>query len=111
MALALFFLMLLGSVGMTVIIVEGAIFFPIKEFLKKFIPEYVMKVLDCHQCCGFWSGLFLSFFFLTPTYDGNVLETILQLGKNFANGCATSLLAVFWATFMVFLESKTTLNQ
>jgi ammonia channel protein AmtB len=111
MALASFLLMLLGSVGMTVIIVEGAIFVPVKEFLKKIIPEYVMKVLDCHQCCGFWSGLFLSLFFLTPEWRGDIMSLLLQLGLNFANGCATSLLAVFWATIMVFIESKTTLNQ
>jgi hypothetical protein len=111
MAISMFLLMLLGAVGMTVIIVEGAIFVPVKTFLKRFIPEAIMKVLDCHQCCGFWSGLIMSLFFLQPLDGIDFTVTLYNLGKNFAVGCATSLLAVFWATFMLFLESKTTISQ
>jgi len=41
MALSLLLLMLLGGVGMTTIIVEGTIFLPIKDFLKKFMPKFI----------------------------------------------------------------------
>jgi ammonia channel protein AmtB len=112
MALGNIILLLLGSVGMTTIIVEGAIFVPVKNFLKKFMPEYIMKLLDCHQCCGFWSGLFISLFFLPPWHLGpEFIDVFVGLGKNFASGCASSLLSVFWATTMLFIESKTTINQ
>lgn len=112
MALALLLLMLLGGVGMTTIIVEGTIFVPIKDFFKKFMPNFFMNMLDCHQCCGFWSGLFISLFFINPVdISGDLVLSLYNLGKNFAAACAVSLLAVFWATFMLFIESKTSINQ
>lgn len=108
LALSNLVLMLVGGVGMTVIIVEGQIFVPVKEFLKKFMPAFFMKMLDCHQCCGFWSGLILSFFFMYPFEPVNSLTyMIYEIGKNFAAGCAVSLLSVFWASIMLFIESKT----
>jgi ammonia channel protein AmtB len=112
MAIGNVLLLLLGSVGMTAIIVEGTIFVPVKNFLKKFMPESIMKLLDCHQCCGFWSGLFISLFFIPPWEAGpDYVDLLSNLGKNFASGCASSLLSVFWATIMLFIESKTTINQ
>jgi hypothetical protein len=104
----LLLLMLLGGVGMTVIIVEGQIFVPIKEFLKKFMPAFFMKMLDCHQCCGFWSGIIISLFFMLPNFENfSVLALLFSLGKNFATGCAVSLLSTFWASIMLLIESKT----
>jgi hypothetical protein len=112
MALSLLLLMLLGGVGMTTIIVEGTIFLPIKDFLKKFMPKFFMTMLDCHQCCGFWSGIFVSLFFLNPVdASGDWSLSLYNFGKNFATGCSVSLLAVFWATLMLFIESKTSINQ
>lgn len=110
MALGTVLLMLMAGVGMTTIIVEGEIFVPVKNLLEKFMPKFFMKMLNCHQCCGFWSGLIMSFFFMQPT-DWTSLQAILDLGKNFAAGCAVSMLAVFWATIMIFIESKTTISQ
>ena len=111
MALANILLMLLGGVGMTTIIVEGEIFVPVKNLLKKFMPEYFMKMMNCHQCCGFWSGVFISLFFLFPYSDINAWnQTLFNLGLNFASGCAVSLLSVFWATIMLFIESKTEIH-
>jgi|688.fasta_scaffold73309_4 ammonia channel protein AmtB len=110
MALGMVLLMLLGGVGMCAIIVEGEIFVPVKNFLKKFMPEFFMKMLNCHQCCGFWSGLLLSLFFIHPWHETSVLNNFYNFGLNFASACAVSLLSVFWATIMVFIESKTTIN-
>jgi ammonia channel protein AmtB len=111
MAIDLLIMCLLGGVGMTTIIVEGTIFMPIKAFLKKFVPEKIMKIMDCHQCCGFWSGIFMSLLLYTPNITGNALAIIHDLGINFACACAVSLLSVLWATVMLFIESKTTINQ
>lgn len=106
MAIGEFLLFILGGVGMTAIIVEGEIFVPVKNLLEKFMPKFFMKMMNCHQCCGFWSGFLLSLFFFQP-WNTNMLE----LGKNFAAACSVSLMSVFWATIMIFIESKTTINQ
>ncbi len=118
MALGNLIFLLLAGVGMTTIIVEGEIFVPVKNFLEKFMPKFFMKMLNCHQCCGFWSGFLLSMIFLPPVVSFSTLsiwqifgELLLKLGHNFAAGCAVSLLAVFWAIFAMFLESKTSVNQ
>ena len=118
MALGELVFMLLAGVGMTTIIVEGEIFLPVKNLLEKFMPKFFMKMLNCHQCCGFWSGCFLSMVFLPPIVNfGNLTlwqicgYLLLKLGYNFAAGCAVSLIAVFWAIFAMFLESKTSVNQ
>lgn len=108
MEIGLVLLMLTGGVGMTTIIVEGDIFVPVKEFLRKFMPAYVMKMLGCHQCCGFWSGIFISLFFLPPfSVELEWWNILLNLGKNFASGCAVSLLSVLWASVMLYIESQT----
>ena len=105
--------MLVGGVGMTVIIVESSIFVPIKNFMKKFMFQSFMKMMDCHQCCGFWSGIFISIFFLSPFSNlfGNWFSLVQILGKMFASGCAISLLSVFWASLMMLIESKTVINN
>lgn len=111
LALGSVLLMLLGGVGMTTIIVEGEIFVPVKKFLEKFMPKFFMKMTNCHQCCGFWSGLFVSLFFMWPFESFEILQLVLSLGKNFATGCGVSLLAVFWATIMLYIESKTVITN
>jgi uncharacterized membrane protein YfcA len=111
LALGDFLLILFGGVGMTNIIVEGEIFVPIKNLLKKFMPKFFMKMMDCHQCCGFWSGIFVSLFVLPPFYANvPLLNLVTGLGQNFACGCAVSMMAVFWANFMLLIESKTVIN-
>ncbi len=112
LALGNILLMLLGGVGMTVIIVESSIFVPIKNFLQKFMPKFFMQMMDCHQCCGFWSGIFVSLFFLWPfSFESKWLNMLLDTGKNFSTGCAVSLLSVFWASFMMLIESKTVIKN
>lgn len=112
MEIASVILLLLGGVGMTTIIVEGDIFVPVKDFLRKFMHSYFMKMMNCHQCCGFWSGLFVSLFFLPPPVFSETWHTVvLDCGKNFASGCAVSLLSVLWASFMLYLESQTVIRS
>jgi len=111
MALSSLLLMLIGGVGMTVIIVEGEIFVPIKNLLKKVLPEFVMKMMNCHQCCGFWSGLFVSSFFLTPSLNSAWYQIIHSLGSNFVAGCAVSLLSYLWAYVVTFIEANTVIRS
>ncbi|MDR3182629.1 MAG: DUF1360 domain-containing protein [Planctomycetaceae bacterium] len=93
-----FFLYLLGTVGMTLIVVKGVIFQPVRQFIgekadaarqqrerqaektgklpPRSIIEFLSELISCTQCTGFWCGLFCGILMLTP--DANVL---LQLGK------------------------------
>lgn len=102
--------MLVGGVGMTVIIVEGEIFVPIKNVLKKVLPEFVMKMMNCHQCCGFWSGLLISILFFVPDFS-SWFSGVQSVGKNFATGCAVSLLSYFWAYLVTFIEANTVIRS
>jgi hypothetical protein len=118
-------LLILGGIGMTVIVVESTLFSKIKDWAKKNFGEipvikypvnFFLSIANCHQCCGWWSGAFLSFFFYTPCWMGvdtaDCLVNLLQnLGRNFASGCAVSLLSVFWAAIMMFIESKTMIQS
>jgi hypothetical protein len=46
-------LFLLASVGLTLLLNVGTILDPIKSRL----PAKIVKVLQCPQCAGFWSGV------------------------------------------------------
>ncbi len=46
----------LATAGLTNLIVDGSIFSPIRDFLKKILPSYVYSLFECHQCCGTWCG-------------------------------------------------------
>lgn len=110
MALSTLLLMLIGGVGMTVIVVEGEIFVPVKNLLKKILPEFIMKMMNCHQCCGFWSGLFISLFFILPETPFS-LTSLYELGRNFAAGCAISLLSYLWAYVITYIEANTVIRS
>ena len=112
MEMSILMLLLIGGVGMTTIIVEGEIFLPVKAFLGKFMPKYFMKMLGCHQCCGFWSGVLLSLLLAWPYHDSATTgQLTLNVGKNFASGCAVSLLSVLWASVMLYIESQTVIRS
>lgn len=105
-------LLLLGGVGMTAIIVESEIALFFKNILEKFVPKFIINALNCYQCTGFWSGLTLSFVFMNPFEVSYTFPYLmLELGKNFAAACATSLLSVLWASIMLLIESKTVISN
>lgn len=91
-----------GAVGMTQIIVESEISTTVKTKIEKFIPVFLMKMLNCYQCCGFWSGIFMGLVFYFPQ---NI--NFWEVGKVFAVACATSSLAYFYAMFLMYLEANT----
>jgi hypothetical protein len=96
---------IIGSVGMTHIVVEGEIFRPIREFVEKYTFNFLSKLINCYQCTGFWCGIILGLGFYTPT----TLCT-LELTRVFACGCASSCLSYFWAMFLTYLEANTTIK-
>ncbi len=78
-----FFLFCFASIGMTLILVRGSIFLPVRRYFvektdrihrrrqKKGLPpgltttEFLHDLIHCVQCMGFWCGLFCGFFLLT----------------------------------------------
>ncbi|MCL2742717.1 MAG: hypothetical protein FWE67_02590 [Planctomycetaceae bacterium] len=78
-----FVLFCLASVGMTLIVVEGSIFRPLRDALvlraekiqqkreEKGLPPgfsfavFFHGIFSCVQCAGFWCGLFCGLFLLT----------------------------------------------
>jgi hypothetical protein len=113
-------LLILGSVGMTAIIVEGTIFVPVKDFMEKYIPRiygtdssgnrtFLMKLLNCYQCTGFWSGVFIGF--LLYGSFSNVLGFIDSLKYVFSGACAASCCSVYFANYMTYLEANSIVSS
>jgi uncharacterized membrane protein len=97
---------LLGSIGMTNIIVESDIARLIKDKIKPYISEFLMKGLNCYQCTGFWSGAFTTtLLFICNGWELNKLCLI------FLGGCATSFLATFFAFLQTYLEANSVISD
>lgn len=62
MNLALF---LLSTAGMTNIIVDGAIFAPVREFLQPRLKPRLFELITCNMCCGFWCGILVGLVLMT----------------------------------------------
>lgn len=50
----------IASVGLSMILVDGAIMKPVRDAVKRWNWTWVDKLLSCHQCSGWWSGLIIS---------------------------------------------------
>ena len=48
-------LFIIGSIGLTNIIVDSSLFKPVRESFKNW--NYIYELLTCHLCSGMWSGL------------------------------------------------------
>lgn len=93
-------LFLLGAVGMSHIIIDGSIFDLPRTFLKRILPNYLHNLFECYMCCGFWCGIFMSYFFLKQ----------VDFFYIFSCGCTISLLSHFHATILNYLESFSVRN-
>ena len=117
-----FLLFCIATVGMTSIIVQGAIFAPFRQFIggwaervhhdreqkaqqanripQRSVIEWFDELINCGQCTGFWCGLFCGLFLFTSDpfivmhaeNDGQVVNRILML---FCCGVGGSFLAAF----------------
>lgn len=61
--LALFMIAVFSAIGMSHIIVDGDIFSKLRGyFFNKYKNEpnhWIIKLITCYQCTGFWSGVFM----------------------------------------------------
>lgn len=87
-------LFLVGSVGMTHIIIDGSIFDKPRRFLKNNLPEYLHNLFECYMCCGFWCGVIMGSLIITD-----------KIPLIFACGCTASALSHLHATVLNTLES------
>lgn len=79
-----FLIFCMATVGLTAILVDGKIFLSFRERLDRRVREqeerqqkkiasggmmrrswsgFLLGIVTCYQCCGFWSGLFCGLFF------------------------------------------------
>ena len=58
MTAIMFILFVFGSMGLTHILVDSSLMEPLRKWLRSFLPAKLGEALGCHQCIGFWSGLF-----------------------------------------------------
>ncbi len=54
----------LASLGLTCILVDSEIFHPVRQYVKSQyggrIWSWLESILSCHQCAGFWCGVFVA---------------------------------------------------
>ena len=61
-----FLIFVLAAIGLAHILVDGVIMVPVKNILERWqkagcpISGWVLKMLACYQCSGWWSGLIIS---------------------------------------------------
>ena len=75
---------ILTSFGITYIIVYGGIFKNMREYLEENYP-FFGDLVGCPMCFGFWSGVLVSIFYVSPTP-----ESFIPYGDVFFDGCLSS---------------------
>ncbi|MCL2117553.1 MAG: DUF1360 domain-containing protein [Planctomycetaceae bacterium] len=86
-----FLIFCMATVGLTAILVDGKIFAPFRERLESRVHAqeerqqanivrggkkrrtwsgFLLDILTCYQCCGFWSGLFCGLFLTMSRFGG-----------------------------------------
>jgi hypothetical protein len=89
-----FLLFVFATIGLTLIIVDGSIFEPVRCILEKTLPEKVYDVFECYQCMGTWCGFLCG----AMAFGLNPVFIILS-------GFAGSFLAMFAGLILDKLES------
>lgn len=91
----------LATIGLTNIIVDSRLFEPVRCWLGEKLTgrfgKFVNDVIECHQCCGFWSGALMGFLLLSWW---NPITW-------FVAGCAGSFLSAFTYLLTELILSKT----
>lgn len=95
-----FLLFAFATIGLTMIIVDGSIFEPVRCFLEKKLPEKVYDVFECYQCMGTWCGFICG----AMAFGLNPLFIILS-------GFAGSFLAMFTGAILDRLDTPLTDSQ
>jgi len=62
-----FIYLILTGYGLTNILVNSSLFFPIREKLKSI--NFLYQLINCMMCTGFWVGVLISLFILSPSNE------------------------------------------
>ena len=105
MSLIAFVWFCMATIGLTNIIVHGAIMDEIKirkKSLREWLHswEFTEKLSSCYECSGFWSGVVCGCFFLPLGWSLLLLPVC---------GFAGSFLGKTYTDLMFYVESKTDL--
>ena len=120
-------LFLISTMGLTYIIVDSVIAEKPVEWLKERLPNKLLwfnpkEALDCHQCTGFWAGLFCAAVLSIP-WAGVILNfnsfaaiivslfmiCVIAL-KWFLCGCAGSIASLWIAHYLTYLETRSIID-
>ena len=111
-------LFLVSTMGLTHIIVDSKIAEAPVEWIQGKLPEKFLwfhprGVFDCHQCMGFWVGMFSAIFWQMPflhlnatTVGGYVLCAIASLVKLVLCGCAGSVVSLWVGHYFTYLQAQ-----
>ena len=100
-----FLIFCMATVGLTAILVDGKIFAPLREWLEKRArtPKdrrtwagFLLDILTCYQCCGFWSGLFCGVL-LTVSRFINIFEILYLITISSTSGQSDETLHIMFA--------------
>lgn len=93
-------LFIFASIGLTHIIVDGKIFEPLRNFVKKYCPQKFYDLITCPQCLGLYMGFIC----------GWLCFTQIDLYQIAACGFASSFLASFAGIVMNYLEAQSVME-
>ena len=115
-------LFLAGSIGLAHVLVDGHIFAWLRDWLReptlhrwlswlayspsfmqnsaKWLVGKVSEMINCHQCCGFWTGLLCAWLTFSEIHGWQIL----------VGGFAGSFLSMFFAILFNYLEAQTVLK-
>lgn len=92
------------NIGITIIITQSKLFNPIRIFFCKINPNFLGILISCSLCTGFWSGVFTSLLFFSPTLMIN--PSTFLFFKLLFDGSISSI-----ACFTFYLLIKPLLNK
>ena len=93
-----FFLFVLASIGLCHFLVDSALMVPIKDGLTRLGLRQLVKMLNCYQCAGFWSGVAMGLVtWIVPRVPW--IEILLY-------GFAASFLGPLAAVFIGYLNTQ-----
>ena len=58
---------LLVNIGATTIITQSKLFKPLRNLFCKISPNFLGVLIGCSMCTSFWTGVFTSLLFFSPT--------------------------------------------
>lgn len=100
-------LFVFGSIGLTHIIVDSAIFAPIRSWLQKILPVFVYKIFECYQCAGQYTGWFLGgLLFGIPLLIAEKPDYYAAVVYTFVAGFASSFLSYVSAAMLTYFEAN-----